>query len=60
MKTTVNNNVDVKKEVQEFSMKIGFGMAALIGIWGLSCLIGGLIVSGPAGLIAGFLTVIGI
>jgi len=57
---TNNNSVDVATEATQFGMKVGFVMAALIGVWGLSCLIGGLVVAGPAGLVAGFFTAIGI
>jgi len=55
-----NTEVSVSEEVSIFGMKVGMIGAALIGIWGLSCLIGGLMAVGPTGLIVGFLTAIGL
>ena len=45
-------------EVSRFGLNVGMGMAALIGLWGAACLIGGLATYGLGGLLRGYLTAI--
>lgn len=58
--TTTNTEVDVVEEVTEYGVKTIIVVSALIGIWGLACLIGGFAVAGPSGLAAGFLASFGL
>jgi hypothetical protein len=44
---------DVGYEASKFALNVGMGIAVLIGVWGVACLIGGLAVNGPAGLLKG-------
>ena len=45
-------------EVSRFGLNVGMGMAALIGLWGLACLIGGLATYGVSGMLRGYLAAI--
>jgi len=49
---------DVGYEASRFGLSVGMGMAALIGLWGTACLIGGLATNGIGGLLRGYLTAI--
>jgi len=49
---------DTGYEASKFVLNVGMGIAALIGIWGLSCLIGGLATNGFGGLVRGFWTAV--
>jgi len=49
---------DAGYEASRFALNVGMGIAALIGVWGLSCLIGGLATNGLGGLLRGFWTAI--
>ena len=40
------NEVDVVEETGKFGIKIVIGLAALVGVWGVACMIGGLAVAG--------------
>lgn len=51
-------HVDVSEEVMSFSLKVGAVLSALIGIWGLTCLLAGIISAGPIEMIKGYLTAI--
>lgn len=48
METTVRTKEEmgVDYEVSSFALKVGMGMAAVIGIWGMACLFGGLVSAG--------------
>jgi len=50
--------VDAGYEASRFALNVGMGIAALIGVWGAACLIGGLATNGLGGLLRGFLTAI--
>jgi len=39
----VNNEISVGEEASKFALKVGVVMAALIGVWGVACLVGGLV-----------------
>ena len=56
--TQTEARVDIGYETSRFALNAGMGMAALIGLWGLACLIGGLATSGTGGLLRGFVTAI--
>jgi hypothetical protein len=50
--------IDVAQETSRFALNAGMGMAALIGVWGLACLFGGLAINGFGGLLRGFWTAV--
>ena len=56
--TQTEARIDAGYEASRFALNAGMGMAALIGIWGLACLIGGLVTNGAGGLVSGFLTAV--
>ncbi len=58
--TIVRNEsrVDAGYEVSRFALQVGMGMAALVGIWGAVCLIGGLANAGLGGLVKGLVSAI--
>ena len=49
---------DVGHEASKFGLNVGLAMAAMIGIWGAACLIGGLTGNGFGGMLRGYLTAI--
>jgi len=53
-KTQTKEQVDIEYEVSRLSLNSIMAMAVLIGIWGLTCLIGGLTTNGIGGLLRGF------
>lgn len=53
-KTRTETKTDVGYEASRFALNAGMGLAALIGLWGLACLIGGLATNGMGGLLKGF------
>ncbi len=57
-KTRTTQQVDAGYEASRIALNAGMGMAALIGIWGVACLIGGLATSGAGGMLKGFLTAV--
>ena len=56
--TRTEARTDIGYEASRFALNTGMGMAALIGLWGLACLIGGLATSGAGGLLRGFVTAV--
>ncbi len=50
--------VNVTQETSRFSLIAVMTMAGLVGIWALTCLIGGLASSGTGNLIRGYITAI--
>ena len=52
---TQGTRIDMGYETSRFVLNVGIWTAALIGTWGLACLIGGLVTNGPAGLLRGFI-----
>jgi hypothetical protein len=57
---TIQDNIDEREETSKTALIIGIVMATLVGLWGATCLIGGLASSGVGGLIKGYIaTVIG-
>ena len=53
-KIRTETKTGVGYEASRFALNAGMGMAALIGLWGLACLIGGLATNGFGGLLRGF------
>ena len=51
-------STDVAQETSRFSVSVIMTMAGIIGIWAISCLIGGLASGGFSALIRGFVTAI--
>ena len=51
-------STDVAQETSRFSVGVIMTMAGIIGIWAISCLIGGLASGGFSALIRGFVTAI--
>ena len=49
-------STDVAQETSRFSVGVIMTMAGIIGIWAISCLIGGLASGGFSALIRGFVT----
>jgi len=56
--TKTETTTDAGYEASKFGLKVAMGMAALVGIWGLACLIGGLATNGVGGMLRGYLTAI--
>ena len=50
--------IDVANETSKFTIKVVMTMAALIGIWAVACLVGGLASGGIGNLIKGFVSTI--
>ena len=50
--------IDVANETSMFTIKVVMTMAALIGIWAVACLVGGLASGGIGNLIKGFVSTI--
>jgi len=51
-------NIDINDEIMGFSFKVGMGLAALVGVWGLACLVSGLVNAGVGGMLKGYITAI--
>ena len=62
MTTQVINKTDSKsditQETSKFTIRIVMTMAALIGIWAVACLVGGLASGGLGNLIQGYISAI--
>ena len=62
MTTQVSNKTetktDIAQETSKFTIRVVMTMAALIGIWAVACLIGGLASGGVGTLIQGFISAI--
>ena len=50
----VRGNVSIGAETSKAALGIGLGLAALVGLWGVACLVGGLATSGIAGVVTGY------
>ncbi len=51
----VRGNVDVGTEASKTALGVGLGLAALVGLWGVACLVGGLASAGVIDTVAGYL-----
>jgi len=54
--TRTETKTDAGYEASRFGLSVGMGLAALIGLWGVACLIGGLASNGVGGMLRGYLT----
>ncbi len=52
------NQVDVIHETSTFVLSVGIISAALVGIWGVICLISALSSNGPVNLVKGYISTI--
>ncbi len=50
----IKETVNVKEEASKTTLKIGIAMAAIVGVWGFACLIGGLATAGISGTVVGY------
>ncbi|HEB49682.1 MAG TPA: hypothetical protein ENI89_03655 [Desulfobulbus sp.] len=53
--STTEIPMDIEHEISTFLLAVCLVMAALIAVWSFACLIGGLTINGPAGLMKGFI-----
>lgn len=53
------NDINAAEETSKFALSVGMVMTALVGVWGVACLISGLNSVGIVGLAKGFLTATG-
>ncbi len=56
--TTHETEINASYETSKFALAVGIGMAAIIGLWGLACMISGLINGGLGSAIKGFMTAV--
>lgn len=56
--TRIENKIQAGYEVSRFGIGVTAALAALIGLWGMACMIGGLAAGGPVALIKGFFSAI--
>ncbi len=56
--TRTETRVDVGTETARFTVGAINVVAALIGVWGFACLIGGLAANGAGGLLRGYITAV--
>lgn len=57
---TSQSQTDVGYETSRFALGVGIFMAALVGLWGMACLIGALVSTGPINVVKNyFLAMIG-
>jgi len=54
----IKDDIDAGEETSKTALIIGIIMAAMVGIWGMACLIGGLSGTGMGGLMMGYITAI--
>jgi hypothetical protein len=50
----IKEATNIKEEASKTVLKIGIAMAAVVGLWGLACLIGGLASAGIGGTVVGY------
>lgn len=51
-------DLDLTDECSSFGVRIGGLACALIGLWGVACLLSALVGSGPAEMIRGYITAV--
>ncbi len=57
-KEFVRDELDIRDETSKTALIIGIIMAAIVGIWGMACIIGGIVTSGMGALIKGYIIAI--
>ncbi len=58
LQATQKTNADLNYETSKFALNVGIVAAALVGLWGATCLIAGLMNGGGGTVIKGFFTAI--
>ncbi len=56
--TTTTTQIDPGYETSTFALGVGITMAALIGIWGFTCLASALFSQGPLNVIQGYFSAV--
>ena len=51
----IKETTGIKEEASKTTLKIGIAMAAIVGLWGAACLIGGLATAGVGGTVMGYI-----
>ncbi len=51
----IGTKTGIKEESSKTALGIGIVLAAIVGLWGLACLIGGIASSGIGGVIVGYI-----
>ena len=54
--TTTRKNANVGTETSDFALGVGMALAAMIGIWGMVCLVSAFMTVGPLDLVKGYFT----
>ena len=54
--TTTRNQVEAGYETSKFALGVGMTMAALVGIWGATCLVSALVSTGPMNVLKAYFT----
>ncbi len=54
--TTTQNQVEAGYETSKFALGVGMTMAALVGLWGATCLVSALVGTGPLNVLKGYFT----
>ncbi len=54
--TTIRTKVEAGYETSKFALGAGMVMAALLGVWGVACLVSALVSVGPMNVVKGFFT----
>ncbi len=56
--TRTETRTEAGYEASKFGVSVVMGMSALIGIWGLACMIGGLASNGVGGMLKGYISAV--
>jgi hypothetical protein len=56
--TTTKTHVEAGYETSKFALGAGMTMAALVGIWGITCFASAMISMGPLSVVKGYLTAV--
>ena len=54
----VRDHVEVGTEASKATLGVGMSLAALIGLWGTACLIGGVAAAGLTGAVVGYISAV--
>lgn len=50
--------VDLADEVMSFTLRSGIAICALVGVWGISCLVSAMVTAGPMAVLRGYIAAI--
>lgn len=56
--TTEKDDLHLSEECSNFTVQLGAVACALLGIWGLACLLAALLSAGPVAMVRGYITAI--